>query len=1004
MRLAPPPASIAPLLALVVAGALRGQGGPDFVREVRPLLSRHCFPCHGPDAETREADLRLDWPAAGAAGLPQELRDEIVRRIGAPADDPDRMPPRSAGAPLAAPQIATLRRWLAAGGVYARHWAFVPPQRPPLPECRSGAPHPIDRFVHARLEAHGLRPAPEADRVTLLRRAYGDLLGLVPTPAETRQFVEDPRPDAWERLVDRLLDSPHYGERMASRWLDLARYADTNGYEKDRPRSIWPYRDEVIRAFDRDDGFDRFVVEQLAGDMLPDATPEQILASGFHRNTMLNEEGGIDPLEFRYLAVVDRVNTTGTAVLGLTVGCAQCHTHKFDPLTQREYYGLFAFLDQADEPPYEVPGELVPEHARRTPTERTELAAAERELRSSWPADAEPLEGRFLGWLDEQRDARVDWRPLRLVEATSNLPRLDPQDDGSVLASGDTTKHDTYRLRLRAGELPLRALRIEALPDPRLPDGGPGLTYYEGTHGDFFLHELRIEHGDAAVAIARATVSYAANRFGRGAVGGAEMVDGDPQTGWSVHGRIGERHTAVIELAEPLPADGEFVLQLDFGRHFASSLGRFRLSGTSAPGPLQAEAYPPDVDRSLGRDAADLSPAELDRLRTAFLMQAPEVRKAADRVRELRRGPAPVTSLVMQERSADHRRVTHRHHRGDFLQPREVVEPHTPAFLHAWPEELPRDRLGLARWLTARDNPLFARVAVNRQWAMLFGTGLVRTLEDFGTQGEAPSHPELLDWLAVEFMARDFSLKELHRLILTSATWRQSATVDPAAREIDPENRLLAYAPRFRRDAEFVRDSALRAAGVLDTTRFGPPVRPPQPDGVTEIAFGSPHWQAGSGADRLRRSIYTFHKRTAPYALLHVFDVPSREHCTARRDRSNTALQALALLNDPQMVEIAQHFGRALATCEAELGSVDATLREAFVRALTREPDESELQAMREFLAAQQPRFAADPAAARATIGVAADAAVEPDQLARRAAWTALARALFALDEFVTRN
>jgi hypothetical protein len=993
------------LLALLAGAGLRAQGGPDFAREVRPLLSRHCFRCHGPDEATREADLRLDRPGEGAAALPDYLRDEVTRRIGCAADDPERMPPAGDGEPLRDEEVAVLHRWLASGGRYSRHWSFVPPTRSPLPETSGGATHPIDRFVHARLEGHGLRPSPEADRATLVRRAYGDLLGLLPTPAEARAFVDDPRPDAWERLVDRLLASPHYGERMARAWLDLARYADTNGYEKDRERSIWPYRDQVIRAFNADPGYDRFVVEQLAGDMLEGATPDQIIASGFHRNTMLNEEGGIDPLEFRYLAVVDRVETTGAALLGLTLGCAQCHTHKFDPLTHREYFGLFAFLDQADEPRYTVPDELLPERARSRPTDPAEFAAAERALRDAWPADAAvPLDESFTTWLAGRRATAVDWETLTPIEARSDMPLLTVEPDGSVFARGDTTKHDTYTLRCSTGERPVRALRLEAIPDPRLPAGGPGLTYYEGTHGDFFLRELRVRVDGAAVAVAHATVSFAANGFGRGAVGGAQMIDGDPQTGWSVHGRIGEHHAAVLELAEPLPAGREFELELQFGRHFASSLGRFRLESTAAAGPLEARALPAGIEDLLRREETELEPAELDRLRTCFLMEAPEVRAAADRVRRLRRGPAPVTTLVMQERPAEHRRATRRHHRGEFLQPREVVEPHTPEFLHPWPDGLPRDRLGFARWLTSRDNPLFARVVVNRHWALLFGAGLVRSVDDFGAQGEAPSHPELLDWLALEFIDRGFRLKELHRLILTSATYRQAAAVDPQAAAVDPENRLLARAPRFRRDAEFVRDAALRAAGVLEAALYGPPVRPPQPPGVTEVAFGSPRWQESEGADRRRRSLYTFQKRTAPYALLHTLDAPSGEHCTPRRDRANTALQALAVLNDPQMVEIAQAFGASLAAHEAAGGDLAASLREAWVRALTREPEPEERQALAEFVAAQRPRFAADPAAARAAAGLPDDAAVPPDEVLRRAVWTALARALFALDEFVTRN
>ncbi|MCK5943055.1 MAG: PSD1 domain-containing protein, partial [Planctomycetes bacterium] len=914
--------------------------------DVRPILAENCFRCHGPDEAAREADLRLD-----VAGHGRER--ELLRRVTS-QDRAEVMPPPHANKTLTAAEIATLRRWVAAGAAYEPHWSFVPPVRPRLPEPVGGAPaaHPVDRFVRARLVEHGLTPSPPADRATLVRRLYLDLIGLPPTPAQAAAFVDDDAPDAYQRLVDELLASPHYGERQARRWLDLARYADSNGYEKDRPRTIWPYRDWVVRACNDDLPFDRFAIEQLAGDLLPEPTADQLIATGFHRNTMLNEEGGIDPLEFRYHAMTDRVATTGAVFLGLTIGCAQCHTHKFDPITHREYFGLMAFLDNADEPDFVVPDAAADERRRRN------LAQADEELARlwrEWPADAAPREQRFAEWLAARRARAVAWRTLVPTDLASNLPTLQVEGDGAVFASGDSTKHDIYRLSFAAAERPVTALRLEALPDPRLPDGGPGMTYYEGRKGDFFLSEFaaRVGHGDAArtVAIARASESYASNQYSQMRASAALACDGDLQTGWSTHLRNGERHVAVFVPAAPIAAGQPFSIELQFGRHFASSLGRFRLSATSADGGAEALALPFDHDGALERalrlDPAARTAEQRQALRGAFVLEAEETAKDAQQVRRLRSRAEHVTTLILRERPPGHRRVTHRRHRGEYLQPREVVAPHLPAALRG-DAPAPQDRLAFARWLVSRDNPLAARVLVNREWAALFGRGLVATLDDFGAQGERPTHPELLDWLAVEFMARGWSRKQLHRLLVTSETYRQSSDVRAGDHTRDPDNRWLARASRLRLEAEQLRDAALVAAGVLSPELHGPPVRPPQPPGVTEVAFGSPKWRASDAPARFRRSLYTFQKRTAPFAFYATFDAPSGEACTARRHRSNTPLQALALLNDPMMVELAEVLGARLAEVATEHG-VDEALRRGFGRVLTREPGARELAALRAF-------------------------------------------------------
>ena len=960
----------------LTAGVVATQAAPSYSREVRPILSEHCFQCHGPDDAAREADLRLDAPGHGRG-------QELLERI-ASSDRDEVMPPPHTGKSLSREQAATLRAWVAAGAPYETHWAFVRPSRPALPGATEDAAHPVDRFVRAKLAAEDLTPAPEADRVTLARRLYLDLTGLPPTPAEADAFQADDRPDAYERLVDQLLASEAYAERQARRWLDLARYADSNGYEKDRARSIWPYRDWVIRAFEAHMPYDAFVIKQLAGDMLPDATAADRIATGFHRNTMLNEEGGIDPLEFRFHALTDRVATTGSVFLGMTLGCAQCHTHKYDPITHREYYGLMAYFDDADEPDFVVPD---PGAEARLARNREQLAQQLDELWQQWPGSAAPREERFAAWLDARRGAAQAWTPLRVARATANMPTLttSDQDPGLVVASGDTTKHDVYTLELLPSAAPVTALRIEALPDDALPAGGPGLTYYEGRKGDFFLSELalRVGSGDGRrrVAIARTSQSFAKNQYGRHAADAAAAVDGDLQTGWSTHTRNGERHVAVFVPKAPIPAGVPLSLELHFGRHFASSLGRFRVSVTDAGGGAEALALPFDddgaVEALLLRADDALDDDDRRRLREAFLFEAAEVSERAGKLRGLRRRGEHATTMVMQERPAGAGRVTRRHHRGEYLQPREEVAPTLPAALGA--TRRPADRLALARWLVSADNPLAGRVVVNREWAALFGRGLVETPGDFGAQGAAPSHPELLDWLAVEFVEGGWSLQRLQRLLVTSATYRQSARADERDLAVDPDNRWLGRAPVLRLDAEVLRDAALLAVGKLSRRRFGRPVRPPQPAGVTEISFGRPGWRADQGEARFRRSLYTFQKRTAPFAFYATFDAPSGEACVVQRQVSETPLQTLSLLNDPMMVELYEAFGRELAE-EAQQAPLREVVTRAFRRVCTRPPTDREVEALRTFVVEQQRRSDAETA------------------------WAALARALLCLDEAGSRS
>ena len=1026
------------LLLVIAAAALPASAtaaGPDFNRDIRPILSNRCFKCHGPDEANQEAGLRLDHREAAIQELDSGERaivpghadsSELVARIM--SDDPALvMPPPHTKVSLSADEKRMLAAWVEAGAAYAPHWAFLPPVKPEPPAVRDEGrvKNPIDRFVLARLEAEGLAAAQPADSATLCRRVHLDLVGLPPSPDELAAFLADESPDAYEQLVDRLLASPRYGERWARKWLDLARYADTNGYEKDRPRTIWPYRDWVIRSLNDDLPFDQFTIRQIAGDMLPEPGVDDIVATGFHRNTMLNEEGGIDPLEFRYLAIVDRVGTTGTTWLGLTTACAQCHTHKYDPLTHTDYFSLFALLNNADEPEWIIPSE---ERSQRLATTMAKVESLWEELPGHWPApgpaanqlagSSEPggepgdagrravsLAERFDAWSRAESARAVNWQVVRPDALESSMPHLVVLDDGSVLASGDQTKSDVYTISLPRVGKPVKAIRLEVLPHESLPDWGPGLCAHEGPRGDFFLSEfeVRVPPKAARIEVAKASESFGGTAaYGKGVSGAAAATDGVMSSGWSVNGRQGRAEAAVFELAQPIAAGDPIVVTLRFERHFACPLGRFRLSVTDADG-AEARGHSAEVEAALTKAPQSRSSEEREALLRRFLSTAPEV---SDRVKEIERLEATLrgglSTLVMQERPKDNPRPTHRHHRGEFTQPEEKVSPAVPAFLPQLPANAPADRLALAKWLVSPTNPLTARVTVNRQWQAFFGRGIVATVEDFGYQGDLPSHPELLDWLAVSFRepveagGLGWSLKQLHRLIVTSNTYRQDSTVAPPLAARDPQNLLLARGPRVRLEAEVIRDSMLEAAGLLSTKMDGPGVRPPQPDGVTEVAYGAPTWQPSEGEDRYRRGIYTFQKRTAPFAFTTTFDGPSGEACIARREVSNSPLQALTLLNDPMFVEIAQALGRLAATAGPDdAARFDLLARRLFSRSL--EADEAALFA--DYLAEQRRRLAAGELDAAALAGGEPDADIQ-----ERAAWTLVARAAMNLDETIVKR
>ena len=915
-----------------------------FNNDVRPVLSNHCFACHGPDEDKREAGLRLD--VAGDVDM-----EEVLERIA--SDDEDYvMPPPRHNKPLTSDKRETLKRWIESGAGYEKHWAFVRPKKPVVPK----GVHAVDFFIDRKLGANYLKRSPQADSATLIRRLYLDLIGLPPTMEQANSFINDPSRENYETIVDQLLASPRYGERWARKWLDLARYADTNGYEKDRDRSIWPYRDWVIRSINEGMPFDQFTIEQLAGDMIPKATQSQIVATGFHRNTMLNEEGGIDPLEFRYHAMTDRVATTGTTWLGLTTGCAQCHTHKFDPITHEDYFGMMAYLNNADEPALYLRRENETEKRQKEKARAKKLLS---ELESHWPKSTEEkqqpeFEVAFKAWYEKQIANVVQWETIVPESMSTNLPHLQLEFNGVIFASGDSAKADTYTLKFPPAEKPITALQLEALPDARLPRGGPGLTCYEGKRGDFFLTEIEVTLGDGQkFAWQSASETFAGDAFGGTVEGGVKLsIDGDIQSGWSVAGRSGIRHVAVFNFADQMPAGKSFTLTMKFGRHFASSLGKFRLGVADAKRPLSATLLSENHT--------------LEKARQVFLMQSDEVASQAKEIRKLLHPLQGDSTLVMRERPASNPRKTFLHHRGEYTQPKQEVKPRLPEAIFEGADELPTNRIEFARWLVSRENPLTARVVANRQWAAFFGTGIVKSVDDFGMQGESPSHPDLLDFLAVALMNEDWSIKKLHRLIVTSETYQQSSMFAKADANAE---RLLQRFPRRRLEAEIIRDSSLAAAGLLAEKMFGPPVRPPQPKGVS-ADYSQTKWKASEGADRYRRSIYAYQKRTAPFAMFTTFDASSGESCLARRDVSNTPLQALTLMNDPMFVEIAESLGKRMSDVD---GNDGAKIEAGFRWLLVRKPTDREMEMLNAFHT-------------------------------KHSDWKSLARVLLCLDETITKN
>lgn len=996
----------------------------DFEREIAPILSQHCVACHG--ATKREGGLRLtnrlDALTPADSGEPvlvpgDAAQSTLWERIST-KDATLRMPPEAA--PLSPDELALIRRWIEEGvtwpesaGSRSTHWAYLKPVRPALPPVKQQdwPQGSIDQFILAKMEAEGFSPAPPVAKESWLRRVSLGLIGLPPTIEELENYLADESPSAEERVVDRLLASPRFGEHWARLWLDLARYADTNGYQADQYRDSWAYRDWVVQAFNSDMPFDQFVIEQLAGDLLPEATVEQRIATGFHRTVTCNVEAGVHPEENRVNQVFDRVNTTGTVFLGTTLECAQCHNHKYDPVSQHEYFQLFAYFNNT---PLEVgdnsgvqfnfvgPKMELPIPAAQQ-VERDRLQHQEQQLQQQ---RTERLAAALLRW--ESRVAartpdsevpEVHWQPLEVAAVTSTGGEtFTLRDDHSVLVGGEVPQGSTeYQMQLRQLPERITALQLECLTDPSLPGQGPGRG--DPVRTNFILSELAVSLDGEPVGLSSAEADFSQQNWPVSAA-----IDGDLKTGWAIAPEFSKPHWARFVLENPLLPQADAVLTLRLQQHYGQgrTIGCFRVSATSADPELLS--VPNEILSLLM--LSDRKPAQVRQLEKWVEQHEPAIRELDANLKQVRQALdnlAPPTTLVMVELETP--RETQVMIRGDYLNPGPTVSPGTLQNLHPRDPEWPENRLGLAYWLVDRNNPLLARVTVNRWWAELWGAGIVSTLEDFGTQSEPPTHPELLDWLAVEFMEQNWSMKQLLRQIVLSAAYRQSAHVYPDHLARDPLNRWLSRGPRFRMSAEMIRDNGLQISGLLSDKIGGPPVMPYQPEGLWNlVGRNAPVWKPAEDEDRFRRGIYVYWRRGAPYPSFVNFDAPDRAACVTQRSRTNTPTQALTLLNDPAWLEMALGLaGQILQSSSAD--SDAAKVRVGWRRAVTREPTPPEVEILLTLLNAERERFRQHPQqATRLLNGMRPVSAMPVDDPVELAAWVHVANVLLNLDETITRN
>ncbi len=1061
---------------IVMIGAGFAAAAPDdpiqFNRDIRPILSERCFTCHGPDDSKRQSKLRLDLEALAKGDLGGHFAvvpgepgsSELVRRVSS-SDTARRMPPaRSGAAKLQDREIDLLTRWIAQGAPWQKHWSFIPPVRQELPAVsdRAWPKNPIDYFALARLDREGLKPSSEADKRALLRRVSFDLTGLPPSPADVTAFLGDSSPNAYEKVVDRLLSSPRYGERMAIRWLDAARYADTNGYQTDAERSMYRWRDWVIDAFNRNMPYNRFALEQLAGDLLPNATRDQIVATGFNRNHRGNGEGGIIPEEYAAEYVVDRVDTTSTVFLGLTLGCARCHNHKFDPLTQKEYYQMFAYFNQVPERGNAFKyGNSPPLLAAPTPDQEARLKAVDQQLAAAQQklAALEPQIAKAqTAWEASLRGAAaLDWAPAR--DAAMRLP-LDNSLEGDITA--DPPRSEKYLYLMENGPV---QQSVSFTGKAQWKDGaeryGAGPT---GQAGEFDGKRY-VDAGDSGnfgfydpFALSAWIDPSAAN----GAIM-SRAVDDQEGRGWTFSLQDGHLHGNLllrwlddgvrVESEETVPLnqwshvvmtyDGSRLasgvhlylngkalktkVSLDYmnqpfdvkqplrigaglgpANRFQGRMAQVRIYRAALTGEEAAVlAVPESVNRIAQVPAVQRNAAQANKLRRAFLDQyAPDAMRAANKqVLDLGQQRARLfdtfpTVMVMQDMAAP--RETHLLVRGAYDRPGEKVEPGVPAVLTPLPKDAAANRLGLARWITDPSNPLTARVAVNRFWQNAFGVGLVKTVEDFGSQGEWPAALDLLDWLATEFVRTGWDMKAIQKTIVMSATYRQASKTTPEMQQRDPENRLLARGPRVRLSAEMVRDQALAVSGIMVSKIGGPSVKPYQPAGLWKELSGGDDYKPDTGEGLHRRSLYTYWKRTAPPPMMMNFDAAGREACVVRELRTNTPLQSLNLMNDVTYLEAARKMAERMMR---EGGTTPAQrIAYGFELATARKPGPRESEILQASFNYYRDAFQSDPATATKFLAqgeAPRDASLDARELA---AYATMASMILNLDATVTKE
>jgi len=1008
-----------PLVLLALLGlspAVRGADAVQFSRDILPLLSENCLSCHGQDESHRKGELRLDLREAAVLkkavvpGNPAE--SELIKRIVTTDVDEVMPPPKSHKAPLTQEQVDILKRWIAEGAVWGKHWAFE------LPRKGSTEGHPVDYFVRKKLQARSLQPSPEASKHTLLRRLSFDLTGLPPTLEETDAFLNDSSPEAVQTVVRRLLASKHYGERMAMWWLDAARYADTDGFQSDSTRNNWPWRDWVVQAFNQNMPYDQFTLEQFAGDLLPNATPAQKLATCFHRNHMTNGEGGRDPEESRVDYVIDRVNTMGTTWLGLTLGCTQCHSHKFDPISHADYYSLTAFFNSIDEDG-KAGSAAKPYLAYQSPLAQETLAESQALLDEYKVKEASALqkaEVPFDSWLQQTREKITkcwqSWTPLRAVALESTEGTLLTQEaDEAVQSSGPHPNQDEYRFITRFPAKRISGLRLEVLPHTSHTKGGLS----RGASGEFILTDIKLQvrtRGNAQmrdVLLSDAVADKMADKKKNNNYGDVkDTLDDDPRNGWTTKGAENTAaHTAVYALAEPLVLgeDDELLIELRQRSTLGdANIGRFRLAVTSEAGDAVHQTGATPREELAKLESGKEPDAKLkERLRKEFLADHTPYQQSKavlDRVSrqfsEAKLATGTLNVMVLAERKEP--RPTFVLQRGVWDKHGQEVKPDVPSAIAAWVDGQERTRVGLAQWIASTQNPLAARVAVNHLWQILFGQGLVRTTEDFGLQGERPSHPELLDWLAVDLMEHCWDLKHTLELIATSATYRQSSAASPELWTADPDNRLLARGARYRLPSWMLRDSALRASGLIHTAVGGPPVRPYQPEGVWEELFmGRFKYEPSEGSAQYRRTLYAFWRRSIAPTFL--FDSAQRRMCEVRTGRTNTPLQALTLLNDGTVMEAARELAAQMIRLP-EARRVEYLYR----RVLSRDATPQERAVLQRELKKSLAHYGVNPEEARKLLQFGQRIPDAAQDTAALAAHTLLASLTLNLDEAITHE